>query len=257
MPSPLSLRKNVEGLSESDLQSLRSGYTKMQAISDNRGFNYLAGYHGVPGRFCHARDILFLPWHRAYLYTLEQALKDQSSAATIPWWDWTSDSSHTKGIPSAFAEATDATGQRNPLMNSLINAPLSTPPTARFTQRSPGDPATLPKSEVVAALLDKPNFIDFSNQLEDLHNHVHQWVGGDMEFTSFAAYDPLFFTHHAMIDRLWYLWQIKNGQNNIPIEILDAVLAPFIFKVADVLDITRLGYDYAATQVVSSGATHG
>lgn len=31
---------------------------------------------------------LFFPWHRAYLYRFEQALQDQVSDVTIPWWDW-------------------------------------------------------------------------------------------------------------------------------------------------------------------------
>ena len=60
-----------------------------------------------------------------------------------------------------------------------------------------------------------------------------------------AAYDPIFWAHHCMIDRLWYLWQLRHGVSNIPPDYLDMPLAPFAVTVQDVLDINRLGYEYA------------
>jgi tyrosinase len=75
------------------------------------------------------------------------------------------------------------------------------------------------------------------------------WVGGDMGRLSFAAYDPIFWSHHTMIDRLWWLWQVKNGNSNISPDLLDQVLAPFNMKVRDVLNVNDLGYDYAAAQM--------
>ena len=44
---------------------------------------------------------LFLPWHRAYLWHLEQALQDLVAGVALPWWDWTRD----RRIPTAYAEA--------------------------------------------------------------------------------------------------------------------------------------------------------
>jgi tyrosinase len=52
-----------------------------------------------------------------------------------------------------------------------------------------------------------------------------------------------------MIDRLWYLWQIRHGVNNIPPDLLSMVLQPFSLTVRDVLDINALGYEYAASLV--------
>ena len=62
-----------------------------------------------------------------------------------------------------------------------------------------------------------------------------------------SAYDPIFWSHHAMIDRLWYIWQ--NGPRGVdpPPDLLDTVLMPFPMTVRQVLDITRLDYDYAVT----------
>jgi hypothetical protein len=43
---------------------------------------------------------------------------------------------------------------------------------------------------------------------------------------------------------------VKNGTGNITPALMDQVLTPFNFKVSDVLNVTDLGYDYAAGQVV-------
>jgi tyrosinase len=50
-----------------------------------------------------------------------------------------------------------------------------------------------------------------------------------------------------MIDRLWYLWQVRYGNGGIPAELLDEPLMPFNKTTADVLDVQRLGYEYAAS----------
>jgi tyrosinase len=63
-----------------------------------------------------------------------------------------------------------------------------------------------------------------------------------------AAFDPVFWAHHVMIDRLWWLWQLGHGNGSIPPNLLDVVLAPFNMKVRDVLNVQSLGYDYAAAR---------
>ena len=98
---------------------------------------------------------------------------------------------------------------------------------------------------------------DFSTQMEDVHDYVHGWtggnngsVGGDMGTLGTAAWDPLFWSHHCAIARLWYLWQLRHGANNIPPDLLNIVLQPFMLTVRDVLNINALGYEYAVSGVV-------
>jgi tyrosinase len=64
-----------------------------------------------------------------------------------------------------------------------------------------------------------------------------------------AAYDPIFWSHHCMIDRIWWLWQLRNGNSGMPPDLLDLVLEPFNLTVKNVLSIYDLGYDYASSQV--------
>jgi tyrosinase len=254
------VRKNITSLQDGELAQLRAGYAKMQAISDNRGFNYIAGLHGVPGHYCHTNEALFFPWHRAYLYYFEQYLQDQIAGLAVPWWDWTSGS-----LPQAFSSATTSTSAANPLYKSRINVPTVNPPLNRDTRRFPGTtPALkLPTPADVAALLNIKDYAQFSAKFNfGVHGQVHTWTGGsvtdpasgkkisgDMAIVPVAAFDPIFFSHHAMCDRIWYLWQLRNGITNIPTELLKQPLPPFNLTVSEVLDITQLGYDYAIDRI--------
>jgi tyrosinase len=248
-------RQEVTALAPADLKKYRDGIRKMQAISDNRGFNTIAGYHGVPGHFCYHHKSLFLPWHRAYLYHFEQYLRDRVAGTGIPWWNWTSHSAHSKGIPAAFAAAKDDEGNANPLLKFHANVPNSKPPLVGDTDRAPQDPSGLPTDADVKDALSRTDFLDFSMAVENIHDNVHGWTGGWMGLIPTAAFDPIFFSHHCMIDRIWYLWQIQNGQNNIPSSMLDRVLNPFNMKVSDVLDISHLGYQYAVAQISGHGGS--
>ncbi|KAE9400782.1 tyrosinase [Gymnopus androsaceus JB14] len=51
-----------------------------------------------------------------------------------------------------------------------------------------------------------------SNSLEGIHDSVHVDVGGNghMSDPSVAAFDPIFFMHHAQVDRLLSLWSALN-----------------------------------------------
>ena len=99
-------------------------------------------------------------------------------------------------------------------------------------------------------MLATTSFLDFSAQVEDLHNRVHVWTGGQeghMSQIAFAAFDPVFWAHHAMIDRLWRLWQLRHPGAQPPFSLLDDALPPFRAVVQQTLDVPALGYDYASS----------
>ena len=201
---------------------------------------------------CHCRCTaehgtrLFLPWHRAYLYFFELALRDLVPDAALAWWDWTSAASHATGYPAAFAERTVG-AEPNPLYQAAV------PPVARQggkpqrTSRAPGSPADLPTRAAIQSVLALSDFLDFQGQLEEIHNAIHVWVGGTMGEIPWAAYDPVFFAHHTMIDRIWRLWQMRHPAPHLPTGLLDPGAAAFPLTVAQTLDVKSLGYDYAST----------
>jgi tyrosinase len=261
MADGLRIRLGVHNLSDAQITNFRNAYGQMQAISDNQ---YLAGLHGVPGYYCWhhqqnsptgPRRELFLPWHRAYLYSWEMAMRDRVPAVTLPWWDWTLRPPRQSVVPQIFGDRTVG-NQPNPLYSFRINLPSANPPVVHATRRQPGSINELPTQNDVDSVLANSNWSSFTADLEELHDNVHGWVGGDMGVIGTAAFDPIFWSHHAMIDRLWWIWQARNGNANISTELLDLVLTPFNFRVRDVLNVNDLGYDYAAAQnVVSVGGT--
>ncbi|HWB78897.1 MAG TPA: tyrosinase family protein [Nannocystaceae bacterium] len=270
MAEEIAMRKSVPSMGAAELDALRESYRQMMALpaEDNRGWQHWAGHHGFPGGQCwhHGRVFngqqpmevhLFLPWHRAYLLGIEHAMRDRVPQVALPWWDWSSTRAHQDGIPDAFAQA-QIGGVDNPLAAGPVPTMDGQP--ARKTKRFPGPPDALPSRQQVRDALALTDFIDFSTAVEDLHDAVHGWCGGvsqsdagtefgDMGSVATAAYDPIFWTHHCTIDRLWYLWQLRHGLNNIPVAYLDLPLSPWSLRVRDVLDIRRLGYDYAAAHL--------
>lgn len=268
----IEIRKNIQNLSEDELRNVRNAYKAMKAIADNRGYTYLAGLHGIPGQWCwhYARSLrtlvrahLFLPWHRAYLYWFEQYAQDRIAGVTIPYWDW----SVEQDIPTAFSDQKTVLepfaggGQPKEEDNSLYKGRIIDPnarpkpideDTIRSTDHS-NDGVTLPTTSDVNKTLNESDFNYFSDSLEGLHDSVHVWVGGSMSQVPIAAFDPIFWSHHCMVDRLWYIWQINNTPEKGLETMLDAVLAPFNLRVKDVVNVRDLGYDYAGTEVKIPG----
>jgi len=240
-------RKNVEYLSGTQLDALRRGFGAMQVLSDDRGYGHWAGIHGLPlPMYCQHGSRLFLPWHRAYLYFFELALRDQVPAAALAWWDWTSATSHTIGVPEAYAVAR-VSGRENPLYRSAVPPAARVSGRPRQTGRQTGPPGDLPSATEVERILSYPDFLYFQGQLEDVHGAIHVWVGGTMGQIPWAAFDPIFWAHHGMIDRLWRLWQIRHPTSHMPAQLLNQALPPFPMTVAETLDIKSLGYGYASS----------
>jgi tyrosinase len=216
---------------------------------DNRGWTFWAEYHGYSRFDCwHHSSVgsqgfpfdLFLPWHRAYLLLFDRTVMAANSGAVLPWWDWTSAASHATGIPASFQNTAS-------LASGPVPAALRTNPPR--TRRSSQAPSSLPTAATIESILNLTTFDDFSGQVQNQHDRVHGWVGGDMGVVAQSAFDPIFWSHHCMIDRLWYLWQVRHGVGNIPPSYLNRTLAPFPLRVKDVLDIRQLGYSYGGTRL--------
>jgi tyrosinase len=281
--SEIIIRKNVSNLTDAELKAFRDALREMMNIRDNRGYNHIAGFHGVPDWYCwhHDRNFrpdeslsatLFLPWHRAYLKWFEDHLRDHDPTVPQCWWDWSSPLSHEEGIPQAYSLEQLDDGSPNPLFKFHISVPSSnlgpeTGPIDEDTFRDPrplsdlirvtkaplrvqlGDP------EAGMELMALEDFRGFSRALEDIHDFIHGWVGGTMSDVGTAGFDPVFYAHHANIDRIWWMWQLQHGNSTIPSQWLDLALPPFPYTVRQVLNVSNLGYDYAtaSAQIILGG----
>jgi hypothetical protein len=190
------------------------------------------------------RDSVFFPWHRELLYQFEVLLQSVDPSVTIPYWDWTRHQDATAaGFPFKHdfigVDGTDASSDRvlrepgAPTPYPYPFDPESWPitvidpgDTLNFFQRqfgefnppgTAGDAPNLPQNDVVvtgtgtnfrAAINGANSYLTLRSRSEDLHNLVHRWVGGNM-LRMTSPNDPVFFMHHAQIDRMWSIWQKK------------------------------------------------
>jgi tyrosinase len=248
-PATLTLRPSVTKLSPAELATLRSAIGKALQLDDERGYQYFANWHGVTLGYCRHHEDLFLPWHRAYLYYFELALREVEPTLALPWWDWTTSAT----IPAAYTEASDPSGNENVLSKAPIKpwgpANVAPPETSRKVGRPPvqGPPYDLRYA------LAATSYKDFEDRLWEVHDTVHVWVGGTMGDPSWAAYDPLFWAHHTMVDRVWRIWQHDNPGASPPATLLDTALEPRGMRVRDTLEVRSLGYDYAGTASAVAG----
>jgi tyrosinase len=110
--------------------------------------------------------------------------------------------------------------------------------------RNIGAFATLPDAGDVAAVLANATFNSFASALEGIHDSGHVWVGGSMMSILTAPTDPVFWMHHAEIDRLWAEWQVANPGQNPSLAGAAAIMDPWTENEAETRDITALGYAY-------------
>jgi tyrosinase len=254
-PTRLNIRKSVDQLDADELGKLRQAFSLALPLNDTRGFEYFAGWHGVSLGWCQHHNELFLPWHRAYLYCLELALQDRVPGVTLPWWDWSTDAT----IPAAYTsdDAGAVTNELAALPITVFGAKAQ-PNWPTVTSRDPGGfpqvPAP-PYRQEWARAMAATNYADFSQRIWQVHDTVHVWVGGTMGQVDWAAYDPVFFAHHANVDRAWRIWQTANPGAGPSTSIIDQPLQVVpAMTVKDTLDVRQLGYEYAGTQATVPGS---
>jgi tyrosinase len=257
------VRQSISQMSAAEVGRFRKALAGMMERPDNRGYQFFAGWHGVPLELCIHHEPLFLPWHRGYLYFFELALQEIDPGVTVPWWDWMSE----PGIPKAFDDKR-AEGKANVLASAPVE-PMGVrrqPGWPKKTRREPGGripgvphPAPPPLDSFYDWLMEASSYEEFQSRCWRLHDNVHLWVGGatgQMADQNWAAFDPLFWAHHAMVDRLWRIWQHDNP-GAVPDHSL--LRAPMTFGkrpsllVREVLDVKRLGYEYAAQTATVGG----
>jgi hypothetical protein len=126
---------------------------------------------------------------------MEELLMAVDPTVCIPYWR----SSEEQAFPSWLVGFT-------PTVN-LISGPHT-------VTRNIGMFAFLPNAAAVAAAMSNGTFNMFAQALEGVNNSGHVWVGGSMGGILTAPADPIFWMHHAEIDRIWSEWQPANpGQN--------------------------------------------
>ncbi|RKP09208.1 hypothetical protein THASP1DRAFT_14565, partial [Thamnocephalis sphaerospora] len=155
----------------------------------------------------------FLSWHRAFLRDYESALQRVDGSIMLPYWDWSYDSQAPAFSPIWEPVWLGGNGRQSD--RCVSDGPFSgwQPfyPQPHCLQRSwDAGNALSPfySPEALNSLIQDAGQYDvFRQQLESVpHGQVHVAIGSDMS-TMISPNDPVFFFHHAFIDKLWADWQ--------------------------------------------------
>lgn len=244
-------RTDIDCLSTDELHDLREALAKMYTLpaGDPNSFAMLASFHGgPPTSYCRHGTPGFFTWHRAYLMAFENALRSVGCDVTVPFWDWSSGPS--TGVPEPCRQPTYVNRSGATVANPLSSGPSLAigGPTARrpdIDTTAYDDLAASAQSALSAA-----TFTSFQNLIDGVHGSVHVRTGGDMGDVPTAAYDPIFYLHHANVDRLWAEWQ-STHPGSLPASEASFELQPFSRpfstqwqRGSDMESITALGYRY-------------
>jgi len=202
----------------------------LDTLIANGTYGNLVAIHADMSHMMHGTR-RFLPWHRVYLVQLEQAIQAIHPDVTIPYWDWTKTAE--EGIPPWLASFTPTVPMPNGQTIPVI--------------RQPGSPAHLATlASNIPTIMNAGTFDGFWQPLEAVHGGVHVWVGGSMGIIPTAPADPIFWMHHANIDRLWSVWQKAHPGINPDLAGagLSTVMDPWSTTEPETRDIEAMGYTY-------------
>jgi hypothetical protein len=227
---------------------------QIQYLQDNQMGQYVSYYQGIvdqtaPDATAQAiwatcqhsppgQQLNFFGWHRMYLYYYERVLRWAAGDDTLrlPYWDYTDPAQVT--LPGAFQDTTSSLydAKRDPDMNT-------------------GASTLNPVDTNVNAVLKLSDYLTYEGRVEGgIHGYVHCTVGptcpvAHMGDVPVAGNDPVFYSHHANIDRLWACWQKlyptpAGSWQDEQFSFVDETGTLVTQPVKNFLDSTTLGYVY-------------
>jgi tyrosinase len=249
-------------------------YVEVHRNAQTAAMNQSGWAHGGPA---------FLPWHREFILQFENDLTAIDAAVTLPYWDWTDTVANplTADFLGGNGSGPDRIVTDGPFAGDKWKLNVKEDSgDANFLQRDFGaNAAALPTAGLQTAVLNIAAYDaspsrgvtnTFRWQCETaLHNLAQRFLGGTMNSAN-SPNDPVFFLHHANIDRLYAMWQGlhqasahylpvtggKPGHNlNDPLIFNTSGTAPFHSSAtpASVMNHRRLGYQYDTETQVSLG----
>ena len=149
----------------------------------------------------------FLPWHRLMLYQFEGVIREvlHDEDFSLPYWNPVTGNPDDLALPAVFRDP------GSPLYNGT-----------RWPWVNGGERIDkLYKDWLTLDALNEKLYIDsptgslgFNPRLDqNPHFLTHLALGGDMADFSTVGGDPLFYLHHANLDRIWESWNRLGNKN--------------------------------------------
>jgi tyrosinase len=252
----LIVRRDQKTFRQTDKSNFKKGVQKMAV---DKSYGDLVKIHAEMKHTMHGSMgklgvLRFLPWHRRYVIEFERLLIAADKALrpgavdpiSLPYWHW------ADPFPAWLEGFLPA------------NSPETGSPLPPRTEREPpSKPVQSDINYILKSFRNQKQWFDvdddyalFTFGLEGwgkradgsslpAHNHVHDWVGGIMSDTSFSPVDPVFWLHHAEVDRLWHVWQIDHAAAHPNLTGKSAKMDPWTETYQQLQAIETLGYTYA------------
>ncbi|KAK6068385.1 hypothetical protein SCUP234_11186 [Seiridium cupressi] len=164
---------------------------------------------------------IFLYWHRYYVWTLEQIMREECGFdRAFPWWDETLDAGAFAAssiftadffgsLPAATADNQGTCITDGGFANTVCHIGPGTSSTDHCLSRAVNETLTAQcNADFVNTCNSRTAYPDMENCAElGPHAFGHNGVGSVMADVSSSPEDPVFFLHHLFIDRNFWVWQ--------------------------------------------------
>jgi Common central domain of tyrosinase/Polyphenol oxidase middle domain len=250
-PAAPRIRPNIKSLDPNgpEIAKLSSAFQILEGRDATDPLSWLAQAN-IHRNSCAHANWWFFPWHRGYLYYFERVLQAAVGDPTLslPYWDWSDPA--TRVIPAPFWGSSlyrvqRGIGPNDPAPDEYVDPTAILEPILELTDFNSigGTQSATPTDRQTAGSLEGSP-----------HNNVHNWVGGAMAVPAWAAQDPIFWLHHANIDRLWDEWSRRNpgvwptdpAWLNQPFSFYNTDRSAVAITPSQVLTVANLGYSYEA-----------
>jgi hypothetical protein len=223
-------------------------------------------------------EIHFLVWHRMYIWHFEKIVRKLSGKKdfALPYWDYTSGDKTKMSLHPLFRSNN----------SSLYEY-------CRFDSINKGFPieGEIERALDITKLMTYDDYQLFNKNMDRApHGAIHDYIGhgndyndgklwfdnpitgkkshdGLMGWVPTAGFDPIFWTHHSNIDRIWQKWTNSDNGQMITLELLKSVEWSYVFfdengkkvkytpeQVYNIL--YSMDYDYDDTKVQSKSKSN-
>lgn len=214
----------MSDLSTSEWNDYVDAVTKLhdQAASGEENiYDSFIRSHGVDEFQWHGGQY-FLPAHRQMLWEFESALQKIKPGITIPYYDWSINNDkwtfdniwgRVGGANGGPIPNKPFSGWRSPLPNEHVVTRVMVANSA--TNGIGEQSADLESRAALDTAISRTDasFEEFANYVEVVHGLPHIEIGGDMSNGFYSPSDPVFYLHHAFVDKIWRDWQLAGAQN--------------------------------------------
>lgn len=223
------IRKHVDDMSDAEWKALNDAIAALHQLDkrDNTGklivpqgvdsYERFVQIHGDAHEHnacLHGSEMVWF-WHRAFLLHFENRLRatnvSGASNITLPYWDWAELASGPHGFPKAYEGSFPALlhDRKDHSSTATTLSPLSV---ARNSNTEIG-------GQFVAGIMNNSEWSDFGGTIDgpssqkgsleaETHDEIHgAYIGKENRNSIRSANDPIFWAHHANLDRLVDQWQ--------------------------------------------------